>query len=253
MKIQFIRNATMILEYSGQRLLIDPMLCANHSFRSFAGISENPTVDLPAGWGVDEVLNGIDGVMVSHLHPDHFDEVAQQRLDKTLPVFTQPESGEAIAEMGFNNVISLSETVEWGGIQITPTPGEHGFGDWVERMGPVTGFLFNAPDEPSLYWMGDSILYPAVTELLKKERPAVVVTHSGGAQFQGADTRILMDAAETVALAQVAGSATIVAVHMEALDHCRTSRVALQAAAEEAGIADRLLIPADGELIELEQ
>lgn len=250
MKIQFIRNATLILEYSGQRILIDPMLCSKYQIRSFAGISENPTVDLPEAWDVAQVLEGIDGVMVSHLHPDHFDEVAQQKIEKTVPILTQPESKEAIAAMGFTNVISLSGTTEWGGIRISSTPGEHGFGDWVDRMGPVTGFLFKAPDEPSLYWMGDTVLYPAVEEVLQTEQPQVVVTHSGGAQFKGPETRILMDAAETIQVAQRAAQATIVAVHMEALDHCLTSRDALQAAAQEAGVAERLLIPADGTLIE---
>jgi hypothetical protein len=39
---------------------------------------------------------------------------------------------------------------------------------------------------------------------------------------------------------------------MEALDHCKISRKALQRAAEETGIdLDRLLIPEDGELVEI--
>ncbi len=53
-----------------------------------------------------------------------------------------------------------------------------------------------------------------------------------------------MDAAETVAVCQSAPWATVVAVHMEALDHATVSRADLRAAAEAAGIAPtRLLIP----------
>lgn len=46
MKLQLIRNATLLLDYAGSRLLIDPMLGDKHIFRSFAGISENPTVGM---------------------------------------------------------------------------------------------------------------------------------------------------------------------------------------------------------------
>lgn len=66
----------------------------------------------------------------------------------------------------------------------------------------------------------------------------------------GADP-IIMDAAETVALSEVT-KATIIAVHMEALDHCFTSRAALREAASKQRIgAAKLLIPRDGETIEL--
>ena len=53
-----------------------------------------------------------------------------------------------------------------------------------------------------------------------------------------------------LALAAAAPAALLIAIHLEALDHCRLSRKALRAAADRAGIsAERLLIPADGERI----
>jgi len=62
-----------------------------------------------------------------------------------------------------------------------------------------------------------------------------------------------MDAEQTVALAQAAPDSTIIATHMEALDHATISRAELRAAADAAGIpATRLLIPADGELLRFE-
>jgi len=63
---------------------------------------------------------------------------------------------------------------------------------------------------------------------------------------------IIMDAAQTVALAQAASGARVVAIHLEALDHCLTTRADLRAAANRARIdPSRLLIPADGETIEV--
>ncbi|MEM7798110.1 MAG: MBL fold metallo-hydrolase [Chloroflexota bacterium] len=245
MKVQLIRNATLLLEYNQQRILIDPMLSPKHAFRSFAGISENPTVDLPMS--ADEVLTNIDAVIVSHLHPDHFDEPAQQALEKSLPLFTQPESEETIIGLGFTAVTAVKNTITWEGIEITPTPGEHGFGEMIARMGPVTGFVFRAEGEPTVYWAGDTVLYAGVEESIAAHQPDIIITHSGGAQFGGPESLILMDTDATLAVAKQAPQATLIAVHMESLDHCPVTRAGLKAAADEAGIGQKLLIPADGE------
>lgn len=43
-----------------------------------------------------------------------------------------------------------------------------------------------------------------------------------------------------------------IAVHMEAIDHCQTTRSILRNEADKAGISkEKLMIPADGEVIEL--
>ena len=47
LKIQLIRNATMRIDYDDKMILTDPFLGPKFSVESFAGISENPLVDLP--------------------------------------------------------------------------------------------------------------------------------------------------------------------------------------------------------------
>jgi hypothetical protein len=42
----------------------------------------------------------------------------------------------------------------------------------------------------------------------------------------------------------------VVANHLEALSHCPVTRADLAAAAQQAGVASRLRIPADGETLE---
>jgi hypothetical protein len=61
-----------------------------------------------------------------------------------------------------------------------------------------------------------------------------------------------MDAEQTAAVCLAAPNATVVAVHMEALDHATVSRADLRACADSQGIPhDRLLIPADDETLAL--
>lgn len=248
MNLQLIRNATVILEYKGKRLLIDPMLGPKHQFRSFAGISENPTVDMPVD--AQDVLINIDGVLVSHLHPDHFDEEAKRLIPKEMKLFCHPAIEDAIGQAGFDNLHPVTEQLDWGGIQITPAPAVHGYGQWAERMGPVSGYIFRAEGEPTIYWGGDTILSAEVEQALVESQPDFVITHSAGAQFGGPYGLIIMDIEQTLSVARLVPKAKIIATHMESLDHCTVSREALLQAAEKAGVADRFLIPADGELLE---
>lgn len=111
------------------------------------------------------------------------------------------------------------------------------------------GSALRAAGEPTIYWAGDTVLIPAVKDAIAQYRPDVIVTHSCGAVWDR-ETLIVMDATQTVAVCQAAPWATVVATHMETLDHATISRAELRRAARTAEIADeRLRIPRDGETL----
>jgi L-ascorbate metabolism protein UlaG (beta-lactamase superfamily) len=244
MDVQLIRNATMRLGYAGHTLLTDPDLAPKHSRSSFTGRSRNPIVDLPMP--ADEVLDGIEMVLVSHLHQDHFDSEARRLLPRDVPLFCQPDDAGELRDLGFTAVMPVDDVVEWGGIRITRTPGQHGSGDDLNAMGTVCGFLLSASGEPAVYWVGDSVWYPAVAETIAQAGPDVIITHSSGALWQ-AGTPIVMDAAQTLAVCAAAPASRVVAIHLDSLDHGQVSRADLRAAAVAAGVdSAHLIIPADG-------
>ena len=118
-------------------------------------------------------------------------------------------------------------------------------------MGTVSGFVFQAPGEPTVYWTGDTILYEPVLQAIERFRPDVIITHSSGAMWKG-NGPIVMDAAQTLTVCRAAPEGRIVAIHLDSLDHGEVSREDLRAQARSAGISDEcLLIPADGETLEL--
>jgi L-ascorbate metabolism protein UlaG (beta-lactamase superfamily) len=242
MNIQLIRNATLRLEYAGRTLLIDPYFASKHSLPSFAGVSLNPTVELPVP--IQTMTKNIDACLVSHLHSDHFDEVAWTNLPKTLELFCQPCDEQEIKSKGFENVTPITDAVTWHDITITRTPGQHGSGKPLEDMGLVSGFVFQAAGEPVLYWAGDTILYSDVRETLKRYNPDVIVTHSCAAKWDG--TLIVMDALQTLEVCRLVPNSKVVATHMEALDHATLNRADLRAHAQAAGVTN-LLIPSNGE------
>lgn len=246
MRLHLIRNATLKLTYAGQTILIDPDLAAPFSRPSFTGRSANPMVDLPLPAAA--IVAGLDCILVSHLHRDHFDAV--DVLPQDLPLFCQPGDEAAIAARGFRDVRPVTDTLDWNGLRLTRVGGQHGSGAVGRMMGAVSGFVFSAAGEPTLYWAGDTIVCPEVTAALDHVRPDVIVTHSCGATWpdaSGARQLIVMDAAQTIALCRMAPAGRIVATHMDALDHATVSRADLRAAADAAGIsAAQLHIPADG-------
>ena len=247
MKLQLIRSATLKLKYGGRVILIDPCLAAKHDYDPLVGKSRNPIVDLPCT--PEEVIEYVEMVMVSHLHRDHFDQAAWERLPKDLPLYCQPGNEEVIKGKGFTDVRVLHDHADWEGIRIIRAPGQHGTGIWAEKMGQVSGFVFQATGEPTVYWSGDTIWYEGVKKSIQDYQPDMIITHSCGAEFE-TNSPIVMDAEHTVAVCRAAPDAVVVAVHMDAYDHSTISREDLRAYATAQGITvEQLRIPDDGETL----
>ncbi|MFC5050333.1 MBL fold metallo-hydrolase [Rubritalea spongiae] len=248
MKIQLIRNSTLRIRYNGHVLLLDPFLAPAGALPPFAGIQTNPTVELPMS--PEAVIADTELIMLTHLHPDHFDDEAAQLLPKFLPVLCAPIDQPAIENKGFNNTTTLTDSFEWNNIHFEPTPAEHGTGEWLQKMGHVIGFYLKAPNRPSLYIASDTVWYPAVEAFITEKQPDVIIANSGGAHFPDAPP-IIMDIEQTIALCKAAPESKIVATHLESLDHCPVTRHGLRAAATEAGISEsQLFIPEDGEILD---
>ena len=251
MQIRLIRNATLLLDYAGHHILIDPYFAAKHALPSYTGKSPNPMVDLPLP--PEQILQGVELVLVSHLHSDHFDTAAQTLVPKDLPLFCQPGNEQVIRDKGFQHVTPVSETARWQNLHITRTSGHHGTGEVEAIMGRVSGFVFQATGEPTLYWAGDTILCREVEAVIDHFQPEAVVTHSCGATWpdrSGQGSLIVMDAEQTIAVCRLAPTRPVIATHMEALDHATVTRTALRLQAQQAGIDEhKLLIPADGETL----
>ncbi len=204
MKLRLIRHATLLLEYNGQKIFVDPMLDdagARPAIENSPNPRNNPLVGLPMP--ANEVIAGVNAVMVTHTHSDHWDSTAAKILSKTVPLFGQPEDETKFRSQGFENVQTIRDPIHWKGIEIARTSGQHGTGDIGKAMAPVSGFVLQAAGQPTLYIAGDTIWCSEVETTLQKYKPNVIVVNTGAAQFLEGDP-ITMTADDVIKTCQAA-------------------------------------------------
>lgn len=255
MRIHHLRSATFVLEAAGERVLVDPMLGAKGTVAPpFAVIRHrprrNPTIDLPAN--SKALLEGVSAGLVTHCrrgHLDHLDRAGRALLsDSGLPVFCNARDASYLRKRGLRaEPVRSDEKRDFLGGSITAFPAVHGYGLMAKLMGPGVGYLIELPGEPTIYVSGDTVLTDEVRRVLVERRPDVAVMAAGSAGFD-VGRPILMPLEEQLEFARLAPG-IVIANHLEAMNHCPTTRADLRAAFAAAGLAERVLIPADGETL----
>ena len=245
--IQLIRHATLRIKIDELNLLVDPMLSDKDAMTPIQDSSDdrrNPLVPLPVP--MDEILQGINAVLITHTHRDHWDDAATQLIPKDLRILCQPEDADKFHEWGFEDVRPIHSAAVFGHVSIYRTGAQHGTGELAEKMAPVSGYFLNSRKGDSLYIAGDSVWSNPVKDVLQRYRPHVTVLNTGAARFTyGAP--ITMDEKDVVRVVRQAPYTKVVAVHMESINHCGLTRKDLARHLADNNIGEQVLIPADGE------
>ncbi|MFC7185750.1 MBL fold metallo-hydrolase [Halorubrum yunnanense] len=235
--VTLVRNATLLATVGETTFLVDPLFAPRGALPPIDDTPNdraNPLVPMP------DVDLSHDAVIVTHRHPDHFDDAAKAELESDVPLFCQPAETGAFADEGFTDVRPVEDAGSFAGVTLHRTPGRHGHGELAEKMGPVSGFVLEGDE--TLYLAGDTVWYEPVAETLDRFDPDTVVLNGGAARFnQGEPITMGVD---DVAAVREATDAAVAVVHMEAINHCLLSREELRS--ETEGV----LVPEDGEEIE---
>lgn len=256
MKITQVRNATQLITYAGKRFLIDPMLAEKGAWPGFPGTARadirNPMVDLPFDL---KTLIDVDAIIVTHTHEDHWDDAAAASIPKSMLIYVQNASDEALLRaQGFTQLRQLSATSRFEDIALIKTSGQHGSDDayavpeLAERLGEACGIVFQHPDEKTLYLVGDTVWVPEVAETLQQYQPEVIIMNTGWAHILGFGA-IIFGLDDVLKAHQLLPQSHIVATHMEAVNHCLVTRAALRQYAEDNQISEYVHAPEDGDTV----
>lgn len=257
---QHIRNATSKITYGNTTFLIDPMLSKKDTYPGFAGTYRSeiriPMVDLPMT--AKAVIDNVDAVIVTHTHLDHWDDMAQSLLPKSIPLFVQnEEDAKTIRAQGFKDVRVLGFKTKFNDISLTKTGGQHGTDEMyaipelAKALGEAMGVVLEADNYDTVYFVGDTIWRDEVEDTLRQFKPEVVVLNTGDARMESLKGSIIMGKEDTVRAIKHAPQANIIAVHMDTVNHAALTRKELREFVQEEGIENHILIPEDGEFLKL--
>ena len=247
--VRLLRHATLVVEAGQITFLIDPMLGAKDSMEPVKQAGNDrriPMVDLPLTKGeLKKLIDTTDAVMVTHTHRDHWDAEAINLIPKDKPLICQPADVTLFQHQGFTQLFPVDTTLNWQGIDIHRTGGQHGTGETGKRMGPVSGFVLKKEGEV-LYVAGDTIWCEEVQQAIQLHQPGCIIVNAGAATFTGGDP-ITMHTQDVIRTARAAANSQVIAVHMETVNHCMLTREQLLAAIRQAGLTEQVRIPADGD------
>jgi len=256
MKIHHLRNASFILEFKQNFILVDPMLGREGTEPPFTVFrhkpQKNPIVPFPEA--SRPLLTKVNHCLITHQHPDHLDKEGTKLLQlQRTPITCSMLDEEDLRKKGLNIQVSVNywERKEWLDGHITGIPALHGYGFIAKPMGNVMGFYLELPNMPTVYISADTVYTGDVEKVLNEQKPDISILACGCAQLDIGQP-LLMTMEDIIKYIK-RSEGKIVANHMEALNHCPTTRRQLKERLKKEDLLEKVLIPEDGESIDMKK
>jgi L-ascorbate metabolism protein UlaG (beta-lactamase superfamily) len=245
MTIEHYRHATSIMVIDGKRILIDPVFADRGTYPPIVNsrnTRRNPLIDLPVNYGD---LGQFEGVLITHNHNDHFDEIARKALPRDIPLLCQEEDRHIYRGIGFTRVTGVVRSTAWLGLTVGRFAGYHGGHLLRKMLGTSSSYFIESPDS-QVYITGDTLLTGRVRRNLRMLSPGIIIANGGGARLKILG-KLTMDNRDILKLSRLLPGSRIIAVHMDSLNHCSDTREKLKRMiSSDTG---NILIPGDGEIL----
>jgi L-ascorbate metabolism protein UlaG (beta-lactamase superfamily) len=256
MRLTRVGGPTVLVEFDGWRVLVDPTFDPPGRRYSFGwGSSSRKTI----GPAIQPAALGrIDLVLITHdQHADNLDDAGRALLPEAGIVVSTASGAVRLAlpqvvglAAGERAIVSPA-TRHLPPLEITATPCRHGFPLSRAVVGEVVGFAIRRPGQSavSLWVTGDTVLCPAVRRTAAELDVDVAIINAGGVRFPlTGPLRYTMDGKEAVELIGLAKPRVAALAHYDGWSHFRDGdaglRTALAAAPED--VRGRALWLTDG-------
>ncbi len=231
LQIHHLRNATVVIETEKDVILVDPMLGEKGTLPTFTFFrfkaQKNPIVSLPNNY--QAILGKVTHCLITHAHPDHIDTAAEQFLIKNnISVTCSIKDEKLFKKKGLDVVQTIDywKKNDFLGGTIEGIPAKHGYGFISKPMGNVMGFYIELPNQKSIYLSSDTIYTSSVDKVLKEYKPDISVIACGSAQLDIFQP-LLMKMEDILKFVKNTDG-IVIANHLEAVNHCPTTRTGLQ-------------------------
>lgn len=262
MRLLWVGGPTARIELGSFRILTDPMLgegpeafiMRRHPSTGQLGVPIARLTALPPVH-----LDDLDMVVASHLHSDHFDARAVERLDKAVEVVAPTAHAPQLSEWGFENLAGLEWQQErtWHKkgerLRIQALPAHHAHDEQADHeLGVVNGYLIEyqaARLTFALYWTGDTVWFDALAETAAR-LPVVdlLLPHMGGVgKFGGPWGMISLDAIEGVRVVEAVNPGTVIPLHHSTFAFYVEPISEFATALDTSSYAGKLVILREGE------
>ncbi|UTD14106.1 MBL fold metallo-hydrolase [Tenacibaculum mesophilum] len=258
-KLEYIRQATVFLEVNSKKILIDPVLSdkGTQDPIPFSNEKRIPMNDLPIP--KDKIIEQADAVLITHYHPDHFDADAEKLLPKNILIFCQPFDVEKLKSKGFTNLQSIEQVVNWSGVSIKRYEAHHHEGaTGAMPFGESSSFSLTFKED-TIFITGDAVLDSLLKNALKIEKPTHIIANTGECTFSKPNPvlepgkHMTLTKEELLRIAVENKKAILIAIHMDAINHCGLTKEELRLflKEQEKSIQDKIVIPNEGEVLQL--
>ena len=253
--VYFIGTATVLFRYAGFTILTDPnFLHKGEQVHIGYGLRSTRVTD-PA-INLDQ-LPPIDLVVLSHMHEDHFDRIVQRKLDKMLPIITNPKAADDLKKKGFSRTYGMntweSLTIIKGDatLRITALPAKHAPAPVQFLMPPVMGSMleFQSASHPKrlcLYISGDTLLYNQLREIPRRFSDIdLALLHLGGTKIMG--ILLTMNGKQGAQALRMVAPKTAIPVHFNDYKVFKSPLDDFKQAVREAGLESKVKYLNQGE------
>ena len=228
-----VRNASFLLDYAGQRFLIDPVLGEKGAMEEGA---------IPLG----ELLD-VDAVIATHLSGNCFDQEARRLIPRGMKIFVQDDAvAQELDANGFFNLEVLTDHTRWQYVELHKTPAFQGMSGNSMPNRKRCGVMITHPVLNSTYIVGDSIWNDGLKDTIHTWKPRLIIVNAGG-NVRSDGRRITMNQEEIAAVHLTMPKAKIIATRTDKERGNTLSRSVLKEYVWEHRLQKNVLIPEDGE------
>jgi L-ascorbate metabolism protein UlaG (beta-lactamase superfamily) len=222
--LYFVGNATTIIRYGGFTLLTDPNFLRRGE-RAYLGYGLSSRRVRDPALSIQD-LPALDGVVLSHLHGDHWDRVARRNLDRDLPIVTTTHASRRLVSHGFGRAQGLTRwqqhELDKNGrtVRITAMPARHAFGVLGRMLPPVIGTMLEfgptgGGTDLRVYISGDTLMHDELKEIPRRYPDIDLgVVHLGGTRLLGLAT-VTMDGRQGADWTELMSCRRVVPVHYD--------------------------------------